>query len=123
MESIALKNLIECKNLVIQKADKGNTVVITDCTKYLEGIKSLISDSSKFAQLPIDESKWVSCIINLENKLKDPFKILKNEEKISEKELDSISPVGTTSGILYGSPKVHKQSLIILLNFDLFYQQ
>ena len=32
-ESIALKNLIERKDLVIQKADKGNTVVITDRTK------------------------------------------------------------------------------------------
>ena len=39
-EFLALKNLIEHKDLVIQKADKGNTVVITDRTKYLEGIKS-----------------------------------------------------------------------------------
>ena len=36
-ESIALKSLIERKDLVIQKADKGNTVVITGRTKYLEG--------------------------------------------------------------------------------------
>ena len=47
-ESIALKNLIERKDLVIQKAGKGNTVVITDRTKYLEGMKSLRLDSSKF---------------------------------------------------------------------------
>ena len=47
-ESIALKNLIERKDLVIQKAGKGNTVVITDRTKYLEGMKSLCLDSSKF---------------------------------------------------------------------------
>ena len=33
-----IKNLIECKDLIIQKADKSKTVVITDCTKYLEGI-------------------------------------------------------------------------------------
>ena len=44
----------------------------------------------------------------MENKLKDCFKILKNEEKNSEKESDSISPVGTTPDILYGNPKVHK---------------
>ena len=47
-ESLALKNLIERKDLVIQKAGKDNTVVITDCTKHLEGIKYLFSDSSKF---------------------------------------------------------------------------
>ena len=82
-------------------------MVITDRTKYLEGIKSFHLDSSKFTQLPSDESKWTNYIINLGNKLKDCFKVLKNE-KISEEEFDSISPVGTTSGILYGNPKVHK---------------
>ena len=103
-ESIALKKLIECKYLVIQKADRGNTVVITYCCKYLEGIKSLLFYISEFAQLPIDESKWINYIVNLENKLKDCFKILKNEENILEKEFDNISPVRTT----FGNPKVHK---------------
>ena len=107
-ESIALRNLIELKDLVIQKADKVNTVVITDRTKYLEGIKSLLSDSSKFMPLPIDEGKWLNYIINLETKLKDRFKVLKNEEKISEKEFDNICLVGTTPGIPYRNPKVHK---------------
>ena len=83
-------------------------MVITDRTKYLEGIKSLLSDSSKFMQLPIDQDKWINYIINLESKLKDRFKVLKNEEKISEKEFDCICTVGTTSGVLYGNPKVHK---------------
>ena len=54
-ESIALESLIERKDPDIQKADVGNTGVITDRTKYLEEIKSLLSDSSKFMQLPIDE--------------------------------------------------------------------
>ena len=49
---MALKKLIECKGLVIQKIDKGNTVAITDRTKYTEEIKSLLSDSSKFIHLP-----------------------------------------------------------------------
>ena len=59
-------------------------------------------------QLPIDEDNWIDYIINLESELKDRFKVLKNEEKISEKEFDSICPVGTMPGILYGNPKVHK---------------
>ena len=46
-ESIALKSLIACKDLVFQKADKGNTVVITERTKYEEEIKFLLLDSSK----------------------------------------------------------------------------
>ena len=47
-------------------------------------------------------------IINLESKVKDPSKVLKNEENISEKEFDSIYTVGTTPGISYGNPKVRK---------------
>ena len=76
MESIALKNLIECKDPVIQKADKRSTVVITDRTKYLEQIKSLLFDSRKFMQLPI-EDKLINYIVNLD-KLKDCCKVLKN---------------------------------------------
>ena len=96
----SIKNLIERKDIVIQKADKDNPAVITGRTKYLEGIKSLLSDSSKFMQLPVDEGKWINCIINLESKLKDRFKVLKNV-------------------IL----KYIKQSLTTLRNIDQFYQQ
>ena len=85
-----------------------NTVVITDRTKCLKEIKSLLLDSSKFMQLPIDKDNWINYIVNLENKLKDCFKVLKNEEKISKKEFDSTCPVGTTPWIPYGNPKVHK---------------
>ena len=38
---------------IIQKADKGNTVVITNKEKYIEGVKRVISDSNKFVQLNI----------------------------------------------------------------------
>ena len=63
-ESLALKILIDRKDLVIQKADKEITLVITDQTKYLEEIKTLLSDSSKFMQLPTESGKWVNYIIN-----------------------------------------------------------
>ena len=122
-ESIAWKNWIEPKDLVIQKAGKGNPVVITDRSKYLEGIKSLLLDSSKFMQLPIDEGKWINYIVNLESKLKGRLKVLKNEEKLLEKEFDSVCPVGTTPGILYGNLKVHKTVVNNAPKFDLFYQQ
>ena len=59
-------------------------------------------------QLLNHEGKWINYIINFESKLKDHFKVLKNEEKISEKKIDSTCPVGTTPCILYENPKVHK---------------
>ena len=81
-------------------------MVITDRIKYLGGIKILLSDSSKIIQLPIDEDKWINNIINLVNKVKDRFKVLRNKEKFSEKEFDSIRSVGTAPRILYGNPKI-----------------
>ena len=72
--------------------------------------------------LPIDEGEWLNYIINLENKLKDHFKVIKNGEKISEKEFD-ICPVGTTTTFYMVILKYIKQSLTTLQNFDLPYQQ
>ena len=59
-DSKSLKELIQRKDLVIQKADKGNTVVITNRENYLKGMKSLLFDNSKFIPLNIDKSKWLN---------------------------------------------------------------
>ena len=56
-ESKALKELIWREDLIIQKSGKGNTVVITDCEGYLKGIKSLLSDNTKFVPLNFDQNK------------------------------------------------------------------
>ena len=40
----SLKSLTRNKNIVIQKADKHNTVVIIDKEKYIQGVENVISD-------------------------------------------------------------------------------
>ena len=54
-ELSSLKTLMRNKNIVIQKADKGNTVVIMDKEKYIQGVKNVISDYSKFIPLKIPQ--------------------------------------------------------------------
>ena len=73
---IALKSLTELKDLVIQKAGKGSTVFVTECKKWLEGIKYLLLDSSKFMQLFTKEDKWINYINNLQSKIKNLFKVI-----------------------------------------------
>ena len=107
-ESKSLKELIWNNDLVIQKTGKGNTVVITDRESYLKGIKLLLSENTKFIPLNIDQSKWLNYIVDLEKKLKEHFKILEKDYKISEDEFKSICPISTRPGILYGQPKVQK---------------
>ena len=82
--------------------------VITDLENYLKGIKSLLSDNTKFIPLNIDQSKWLNYIANVEKKLKEHFKTLEKDNKISEDEFKSICPIATRPGILYGQLKVYK---------------
>ena len=53
-------NLRKQKHLVIQKADKSNTVVITENNDYVKKMKEIISDTTKFEQINIEKEvkKW-----------------------------------------------------------------
>ena len=64
MNIISLQNKLIWLKLSweIQKADKGNIVVINDKEKYTEGVKSDISDASKLVQLNIKPEKYLSYI-------------------------------------------------------------
>ena len=55
-ELSSLKSLMRNKNIVLQKAEKGNTVVIVE--KNIQGVKNVISDSSNFIPLNIP----ITCI-------------------------------------------------------------
>ena len=104
----SLKALMRNKDILIQKADKGNTVVITDKDKYIQGVKRAISDSNKFVQLNITPDKYLNYIINVEKKFKQLFKDLLDNGKISKDEYDKICPKGSRPGIFYDNPKIHK---------------
>ena len=104
----ALHNLRKQKHLVIQKADKGNTVVITEKNAYINRMKEIISDTKKFEQIDIEQDKQLKFLLKSEKKVIDLIKRLENESKISEKEYELIYPRGSRPGVLYGSPKVHK---------------
>ena len=104
----SLKALMRNEDMAIQKADEGNTVVITDKDKYIEGVKRSISDSNKLVQLNITPDKYLNYIINLEKKFKQLFKDLLDNDKISKDEYDKICPKGSRPVILYGNPKIHQ---------------
>ena len=91
-------------NLVIQKADKGNTIVILDKDSYLKSVETLLKDSSKFKNIPKD----LNYIISSEKRVTDLLKKFKNKNVISEETYNKLRPVGSKPGTLYGSAKVHK---------------
>ena len=120
-ELSSLKTLMRNKNIVIQRADKGNTVVIIDKDKYIQGVKNVISDSSKFIPLNIPPEDYINYIVNVEKKFRKLFNSLYDNNKTSKDELLKICPVGSRPGILYGNPTVHKLVVDNSLNLDQFF--
>ena len=94
-------------NLVIQKADKGNTIVILDKDSYLKSVETLLKDSSKSKNIPVAPDKNLNYIINSEKNATDLLKKLKNKNAISEETYNKLTPVCSKPVTLYGSAKVH----------------
>ena len=107
-EHECLKNLAAKKDLVIQKSDKGNSIVILNKSDYIDRVKDILSDTTKFQKAPIKTGKEIRHILNQEKKFKLVLNNLIAKGKISNKELNLLTPVGSRPGILYGLSKVHK---------------
>ena len=107
-EIITLKNLVENKDSIIQKADKGNTVVIQNKSGYIWRLNPLLDDTSKLKSLYLEQDKVLNNIIYMEQRIIDLLKKLKNQNKISEINYDNLYPSGSKPGILYGLGKTQK---------------
>ena len=116
----ALHNLRKQKHLAIQKVDNGRTVVITDKNAYINKMKGIVSDTTKFEQINIEEEKQLNFFFKREKKVIELIKRLENEGKNSEKEYELIYHRGSRPGILYGSPKFHKSVINGCPNFRPF---
>ena len=92
--------------LVIQKADKGITIVILDKDSDLKSVETLLKDSSKFNNIPVAPDKDLNYIMNSENRVTSLFKKLKNKNAISEETYNELRLIGSKPGALDES--VHK---------------
>ena len=53
----ALNNLVKKKDLVIQKAHKGNNIIILNRSDYISKLSKILEDTSKFKRIKIEEGK------------------------------------------------------------------
>ena len=120
IELQALNSLLQNKDIIIQKADKGNTIVVIDKDAYKKEMKAIISGSSKFEKLDIQEEKHLNFILNIEKRLREIIKPLYEKDCFTKSEFLKICPTGSKPGILYGEAKVHKQWRIFVHLFVLF---
>ena len=105
----SLLKLSKNKNVVIQKSDKGNSVVLIDEIFYTNSIKKLLDNLRQFEKLSIDPSKELNFILNCEQKVIDILKEIKNKNRINEDLYNKLHPVCSQSGVLYGLANIHKK--------------
>ena len=84
-EVAALKSLLQDNSIVIQKSDKGNSVVVLDKTSYREKVQEILSDNTKFQRLNIKPGKDYNFIINQENRIKDALRQLNKQGVLDDK--------------------------------------
>ena len=68
-EFLALKGLSSNKDVILQKTDKGNSVVLVNKANYTKRMKELLSDVSKFEQITVEPGKEINLLLQHEGKL------------------------------------------------------
>ena len=101
-----LNNLSRRQELIIQKADKGNSVVILNKLDYKNRMKGILSDTSKFKKIDITPGKELNIILQQEDRL---IKFLKSIKSCIDYSLyKDLYPQGSQPGVIYGLSKIHK---------------
>ena len=108
VEFDSLKILLKNKDIIVQKEDKGNTVVILNRKDYVCKMKNILNDCSKFHKVFIDHGKTLNHLIHKQNRVTDVLKNLRDKKEISIEQYKDLSPSGSSPGIMYGLAKVHK---------------
>ena len=101
----ALNNLVKNKDVVIQKADKGNNIVILNRSDYVSKLNQMLEDTSKFKRVNIEEGNTLNHLIHVEKRIIRLLKSLKGQGEISEKEKNDSYPSGSKPGVLHGLAK------------------
>ena len=59
-EFLALKGLSSNKDIILQKAEKSNPVVLVNKADYTKRMKELLSDVSKFKEITVEPGKEIN---------------------------------------------------------------
>jgi len=98
----ALNDLLTDDSIIITKPDKGNGIIIVSRLDYLNKIKQLLSDNTRLKPLTYNPTKAG------EESLSSYLRKLGKDEIIDDTVFRKILPDGSSPGVLYGLPKVHK---------------
>ena len=66
---MVLKGLSSNKDIILQKEDKGNSVVFVNKADYTKRMKEVLSDASKFKEKTVELGKEINLLLQHEGKL------------------------------------------------------
>jgi len=111
----AFTTLSANKSIIIQKADKGNTVVIINKSDYIEKMEMLLSDTTKFKKVQFNEdypvNKELRHLLDMEETITEVLDGLLSTQYINEEDYKRLKPCGSNPGVMYGLCKVHKSKV------------
>ena len=92
------------KNIIIQEADKGNSVVIIDRMSYIVKLEEFLSDRSEFMKVDFNSKYKVNheirYLLDMEKKIKSCLDDLQNSNYLSEDGYKFMKPC--EPGVMYG---------------------
>ena len=104
-----LKNLGKNESLHITRPDKGKGVVILNKIDYVNKMENLLNDRNNFKDHSHEDPLIKT--IRSEDKINRNLKKLKEKNVITEDEYKQLYATGSSPGIMYGLPKIHKQGV------------
>ena len=95
----AFVNLSSNKNIIIQKADKGNSVVvIIDRNSYVNKMETLLSDTTKFVKIEFNPkhkvNKEIRHLLDMEENIKSCLDNLIDNGYLSDDDYKFLKPCG-----------------------------
>ena len=113
-ECTACLSLKSNNDVIIQKAEKGNTVVIVDRVSYVFEMEKLLGDTSKFIKVAFNPkrkvNKEVRHLTDIESKIKHCLGDLPENNYLSKENYNYMRPCSRKLAVLYGLWKFHKKS-------------
>ena len=99
-------------NDIIQKCDKGNTVILLDKSPCIKKMEELFADTSKFVKVEFKKKDKVNedsrPLLDLEGNIKTCLDNLPGKYYISKEDYNFLKMYDIRRGIVYGLCKVHK---------------
>ena len=115
----ALKNLSENCNLIIQKANEGNSVLLVEKDVYIRVIEKILDEvSTKFEKVKIKKG-ILNYRINHERRINDflYFESLEKSGSLTTDQYKKIKAIGSRPGILYDFVRYIKLSLMFVRHY------